>query len=155
MDSALVSVMRLLSHAGSLYFIVVLIVVLWLLPPTRRCFGFFPAASTVAAAGLSIFLSQMDPGAGYVFPQGNSINCMAFYLLIAVTLSREAKSLKRGAFVVALFLSLLLLIGASRVYLGAQHVFYIVVGSFFGALVALGMDACKQLFDIRKEIDGS
>ena len=155
MDSALVSVMRFLSHAGSLCFIVALVAVLLLLPSTRRCFGFFPAVSTGLAAGLSFFLSQTFPGSGYVFPQGNSINCMAFYLLIAVTLSRETRSWKTGALVAALFLSLPLLIGTSRVYLGTQKVIYIVLGSFFGALVALGVDACKQFFDIRKEIDAS
>lgn len=155
MDSALVSAMRLFSHAGSLYFIVVQVAVLWLWPSTRRCFGFFPAASTGLAAGLSVFLSKMFPNSGYVFPQGNSVNSMAFYLLIAATLSREVENWKTGTLVVVFFLSFPLLIGASRVYLGMQSVFYIVIGSFFGALVALGTDACKQFFDIRKEIDAS
>lgn len=163
MDSMSVAAMKFASHIGSLGSIAILLLFLWIWKPARRRFGLFPAMCAGAAILLGYLLKRFFgriapetispfPEIGGSFPSGHALDSMALYALLAVTTLREAKDPKKGVPLAFLLLLLPVLIGVSRVRLGFQYPGNVLAGWMIGFLVALIVDACKQFYEVTREI---
>ena len=76
------------------------------------------------------------------FPSGHAFNAAALYLTIAFFVARTKKSRRTEALFIGLALILILLIGASRIYLGVHYPSDVFAGYCLGGGWALLVAAC-------------
>jgi undecaprenyl-diphosphatase len=86
---------------------------------------------------------------GFSYPSGHSLSASAIYFMIAILICKTLKDLKIRIFFYTLFLFLILLVGATRIYLGV-HYFSDVLA---GILVGVSWASLVGIFDsfIRSE----
>ncbi|AJY74691.1 phosphatase PAP2 family protein [Paenibacillus beijingensis] len=133
-SSALTPVMRFFSAIGggtvSTILSFVMLGILYLIFRQRRELIFFLFVSVGSLLINSLFknlfqrerpISQFVEEGGFSFPSGQSMAAMALYGTAAYLLARHAASTKAKIVIIAISLSMVVIIGASRIYLGAHY----------------------------------
>jgi undecaprenyl-diphosphatase len=132
---ALTSLMRFITFFGSTIFILALgicIVLYFLLIKWRRAallFAITMAGALVLNGTLKLLFHRARPEpffgmaapTSYSFPSGHALYSLCLYGTLAVMTSARLRSLARRLVIRALAVSLILLIGVSRIYLGVHY----------------------------------
>jgi undecaprenyl-diphosphatase len=145
---ALTSVMQLASFLGSTLFLiifgVVIVIALYLRKHRRGAILF-----TITTVGSSILLftlklafrrARPEPffdtilPASYSFPSGHSLASLCFYGALAVILSDRTDNLRLQIIIWISAVTMILLIGISRIYLGVHHPSDVVAGYAVGLI---------------------
>jgi undecaprenyl-diphosphatase len=127
----------------------------------RKIEAVWLAASLIGAsllnAVLKAFLHRARPeivphlttSSGSSFPSGHAMVAAAVYLTIGLMLAETQKRPAVRAYLMAFFVMLVFLIGASRVYLGVHWPSDVLAGWTVGAAWALAMFTAKRWFEKR------
>lgn len=133
---ALTKAVKAVTYAANWQTITLICILLLFFKRTRGKYGYPLALSAIASSllykGMKEIFERPRPDealrlvteAGYSFPSGHSMTGLVFYGLLAYLLCINAQNLqskKRAHRTAALFCILILLIGASRIYLGVHY----------------------------------
>jgi undecaprenyl-diphosphatase len=150
MSPTLTSICKLLSDLGNKYSITVFCLLLVLIPKARRTIA-LPVCATMVISPLlnqglkAIFtrerpdILQLVSESSYSFPSGHAMNNAALYILLILLIFKYVRNKPLKYSSSALCLTLMILIGASRVYLGVHYAGDIVGGWLFGCAVAVAV----------------
>jgi undecaprenyl-diphosphatase len=92
---------------------------------------------------------QLIVAAGFSYPSGHSVSAAALYLTIAIIAGRYVQHSGARAAIFLAVSAVLIMIGASRVYLGVHYATDVVSGISLGAAWALVLAGFFTLFDHR------
>jgi undecaprenyl-diphosphatase len=124
----------------------------------RRIEAGWLAASLVGASVLNVLLKavlhrprpeivpHLTASTGASFPSGHAMVAAAVYLTIGLMLAETQKRRAVRVYLMLFFITLVLLIGSSRVYLGVHWPSDVLAGWTIGAAWALAMFAAKRSF---------
>lgn len=73
---------------------------------------------------------------GFSYPSGHSLAATAIYFTIAISLSRTVTQISSVITIWSLFISLILIIGLTRIYLGVHHASDVMAGILLGTVWA-------------------
>lgn len=90
---------------------------------------------------------------GYSFPSGHSMGSFIFYTSVAVVLAKISKNKWLDAFIIFLFVLLVLSIGISRIYLGVHYPSDVVAGFAAGGLWVCICGLVLNYYEFRKRIE--
>ena len=93
---------------------------------------------------------QLIVVSGFSYPSGHSVSASAFYLTIAIIAGRYVQSSGARAAIFLAVSAVLILVGASRVYLGVHYATDVVSGISLGAAWALVLAGLFTLFGHRR-----
>lgn len=141
--------MRLFSAAGSFptVILVVVAVIAWSLHQHARAAAYVLCAVTATCEGLNTVLKLSFERArptlireiitlhSYSFPSGHAMAVVAIYGTVAFILARQWP--RAGRWISCIALALILLVGLSRVFLGAHWVTDVLAGYAAGAFIML------------------
>jgi undecaprenyl-diphosphatase len=92
---------------------------------------------------------QLVVVSGFSYPSGHSVSASALYLTIAIIAGRYVQHASARAAIFLAVSAVLIMIGASRVYLGVHYATDVVSGISLGAAWALVLAGFFTLFDHR------
>jgi undecaprenyl-diphosphatase len=92
---------------------------------------------------------QLVVVSGFSYPSGHSLSTSALYLTIAIIVGRSVQHRGAKSAIFVAVSAVLLLIGASRVYLGVHYATDVLSGIALGVAWALALAGCFTLFGDR------
>lgn len=148
----------LITYLGSFVFILggALAVMFWLVLRSRKFQALVFGAGITVAGLLTRWIKVLTkverptefsriPETGYSFPSQHAVGAMIFYGFLLFLIYRHAKNglaRKLSSFVL---LSLILLVGFSRIYLGAHWASDVLAGWFLGGIILSAMIAALKI----------
>lgn len=160
----LTAAMRAMSFAGSPLFLFLLgIVVIFALYRYRHLRGAILFAITTVGAAILLSLlkyafqrARPEPffdivlPSSYSFPSGHSLGSFCFYLALATILTNRTGKFRIKVAVWTSAVSLVILIGISRIYLGVHYPSDVLAGFAAGFIWIMTIATADQLIKLRK-----
>lgn len=152
---SMTAILKVVTYGGSFPLLCGLALLLVILPPTRKKYGFPVALTAVVSAIVNLILKQifrrqrpdilrLVTELGYGFPSGHTQSCTAFFIALALIILVTVKNKKVLIPSFALCILIPLIVGFSRVYLGVHHAGDILAGWTIGVFVALAVNILWQ-----------
>lgn len=129
-----------------------------------KLFGFILAMGFLINTFLKILIGRPRPESApliieqsYSFPSGHSMNSLVFYATIAYFIFRFTRNKKLSLFISTICISLIILIGISRIYLGVHYPSDVLAGfiaGFWWFVTALVLEKTIIFYRMFRELKG-
>jgi len=154
----LTTIMTSITDLGSSFSVVAVVLMLLLIPATRKTYGVPAAISSIVGAGAIVVLKDLIERvrppqdlwlvteSGYSFPSGHALSCTVLFVIILLIVFRKHKELNARLLILVAAIVIPLLVGTSRIYLGVHYAGDVLGGFIIGVLIALLVDTILQRF---------
>ncbi|MCL2529851.1 MAG: phosphatase PAP2 family protein [Coriobacteriia bacterium] len=154
----LTNIMKFFTEFGSIFGIAAAVLLLLLIPSTRKPYGIPAAICAITSAVVMIVLKELiarerpseiywlATEGGFSFPSGHALSSTAVYVLILLIVLRKHENLSARLPVLIAAIVIPLLVGTSRIYLGVHYLGDVLGGLVVGVLIALLIDTILQRF---------
>jgi len=143
MSPALTLIIKGITHLGDSVIIIMLCLILFIMPKTRRAIALPVSMAVTSSAVLNVALKhifarsrpdilRLISETGYSFPSGHAMNNAALYTMLVLLIWRYAKNTSLKIILSSICIAITVLIGYSRVYLGVHYTGDVLGGWLFG-----------------------
>ncbi|MCI1956427.1 MAG: phosphatase PAP2 family protein [Oscillospiraceae bacterium] len=150
MSPVLTAVMKGVTHFGDPAVVILLCLVLFLVPKTRKSIAPPVSAAVILSAVLNVVLKRifargrpnvlrLISETGYSFPSGHAMISASLYGMLILLIWKYFRSVPLKVSLSLACAALTALIGFSRVYLGVHYAGDVLGGWLFGAAVSLSV----------------
>lgn len=143
MSPALTLIIKGITHLGDSVIIIMLCLILFIMPKTRRAIALPVSMAVTSSAVLNVALKhifarsrpdilRLISETGYSFPSGHAMNNAALYTILILLIWRYLHNKTLKITLTAVCAAFTVLIGYSRIYLGVHYAGDVLGGWLFG-----------------------
>ena len=148
MSPLLTDFMKVITHLGDLALVIILCLLLFLIPKSRKTIALPVSVTVILSAVLNVILKnifararpdilQLINETSYSFPSGHAMINASLYTMLTILIFRFIKNTPRRIALSAACITLTVTIGFSRIYLGVHYLGDVVGGWLIGFTVAV------------------